>query len=73
MNKPDWFKLTDSDEPDPINLDYRPIGVISFILAIAIVGVFFLFPENSPVEPKPSVEIIQTPVLPELTEDITPV
>lgn len=40
--------------------DYLPIGVISFILVMAIAGVFFLYPANSPkpVEPRPIAEVI---------------
>ena len=44
MNKPDWFKLTQNDEPyEPID-SYRPIGVLSLIIAIVLIGIFFLFP-----------------------------
>lgn len=72
MKKPDWFILADADKPlDPVS-SHIPFGVISFILVMVMAGVFFFYPENSPVEPKPSVEMIQTPILPEFTEDITP-
>jgi hypothetical protein len=38
--------------------DYRPIGVISFILVIVLTGVVFFYPANSPEKAKPTVEII---------------
>jgi hypothetical protein len=73
MKKPDWFILADADKPlDPVS-SHIPFGVISFILVMVMAGVFFFYPENSPVETKPPVETIQTPILPEFTEDITPV
>lgn len=51
------------------------IGVISFILVMVMAGVFFFYPANSPTPAKikAPVESIQTPILPEFTEDITPV
>jgi hypothetical protein len=40
--------------------DYGPIGILSFILVIALAGVFFLYPAKSPdpVKPRPIAEII---------------
>ena len=75
MKKPDWFILADADKPlDPIS-SHIPFGVISFILVMAIAGVFFFYPANAPAPEKikAPVETIQPPILPEFTEDITPV
>jgi hypothetical protein len=75
MKKPDWFILADADKPlDPVS-SHIPFGVISFILVITIAAVFFFYPANSPTPAKikAPVETIQTPILPEFTEDITPV
>ena len=49
--------------------DYRPISVLAFILVIALTGVVFLYPAENPVKPTSTVEVIQTPILPEITED----
>jgi hypothetical protein len=75
MTKPDWFKLADADKPlDPI-ASHIPFGIISLIIIITIAIVFFFYPANSPapIKTKSTVETIQTPILPEFTEDITPV
>lgn len=65
MTKPDWFKLTQNDEPyEPID-SYRPIGVLSLIIAIGLIGVFFLFPQKTAdpcINPTVVVEPIQTPI-----------
>ena len=59
MTKPYWFKLIEQD-PTPVE-SYRPIKVLSLILAIGVIGVFFLFPQKS-AEPciNPTV-VVQTP------------
>jgi hypothetical protein len=65
--KPDWFKLTDSDKPDPIDSDYRPISVLAFILVIVLTGVVFLYPAENPdpcINPTVVVDPIQTPIAP---------
>jgi hypothetical protein len=71
--KPDWFKLADSDKPDPINVQYRPIGILSFILGVVVTAVFFLYPAENSVKPTPVAEVVETTILPEFTEDIAPV
>jgi ABC-type phosphate transport system auxiliary subunit len=38
--------------------DYRPISVLALILVIALTGVVFFYPANSPEKDKPTVEII---------------
>jgi hypothetical protein len=45
--------------------------ILAFILVMVMAGLFFFYPANSsdPVKPKPTVETIQTPILPEITED----
>ena len=38
--------------------DYRPISVISFILVMAMAGLFFFYPAENSVKPTPTVKII---------------
>ena len=59
MTKPYWFKLIEQD-PTPVE-SYRPIKVLSLILAIGVIGVFFLYPADSPKpeKPRPIAEIVK--------------
>lgn len=53
--------MTDYDPQD----SYKPIGILSLIIAIGLIGVFFLFPAKSqqtPSNPTVMVEPIQTPI-----------
>jgi hypothetical protein len=49
--------------------------ILAFILVMVMAGLFFFYPAKSPTPEKikAPVETIQTPILPEITEDITPV
>ena len=64
MKKPDWFTLTENNEPSPYVNNKIPFGVM-FALTIAVTAFVFLFPSKvGDVNPAPVVEIIQTPLEP---------
>lgn len=53
-----------TNQYEPID-SYRPIGVLSLIVAIVVIGIFFLFPQKTAdpsINPTVVVEPIQTPI-----------
>lgn len=64
MKKPDWFELTDKDNPDPTVCRHIPFSVI-LAITIAVTAFIFLFPSKTwDQKPETTIETIQTPTDP---------
>jgi hypothetical protein len=62
MKKPEWFQLTEKDNPDPTVCRRIPFSVM-LAITIAVTAFIFLFPSKTGEQkPQPTIEIIQTPI-----------
>ena len=73
MKKPEWFELVDNDHDEPYVGNKIPF-IALLVIIIVVSGFIFLFPSKTNDKPATNeIKIIQTPNVPEFTEDITPV
>jgi hypothetical protein len=64
MKKPEWFELTEKDNPDPTVCRRIPFSVM-LAITIAVTAFIFLFPSKTGEQkPQPTIEVIQTPIDP---------
>ena len=66
MKKPEWFKLTENDQPEPYVGGVVPEYVL-IALALGIAALFFLFPSKTGEQvpaPSPTIDAIVTPLDP---------